>query len=210
MAALFNDGSNSIKQTVQLDDGSFGTAERTEEWYDVDGTYRVIKDGMYKRVALQFPDWLLCDSPRVVAAIIARDPEWFRPEGGYATLFVLGDTAYGSCCVDEVAAEHYSADLVVHYGHACLSRTSQKPVYFVFGKSPIDCGKLLASLDAQVGPEAGASSDHPLLVVCHVSYLYRSILSRRLCCHDRMRASPRWERKVAFLNPNLAYQKRRK
>ena len=80
MAALFNDGSNSIKQTVQLDDGSFGTAERTEEWYDVDGTYRVIKDGMYKRVALQFPDWLLCDSPRVVAAIIARDPEWFRPE----------------------------------------------------------------------------------------------------------------------------------
>jgi diphthamide biosynthesis protein 2 len=26
-----------------------------------------------------------------------------------------------SCCVDEVAAEHVNADLVVHYGHACMS-----------------------------------------------------------------------------------------
>jgi diphthamide biosynthesis protein 2 len=34
---------------------------------------------------------------------------------------ILADTAYGQCCVDEVAAEHFSADCLVHYGPACLS-----------------------------------------------------------------------------------------
>lgn len=34
-----------------------------------------------------------------------------------------------SCCVDEVAAEHINADVVVHYGRACLSPY----VSFVYG-----------------------------------------------------------------------------
>lgn len=36
-------------------------------------------------------------------------------------LFVLADTTFGSCCVDEVGASHISADCVIHYGHTCLS-----------------------------------------------------------------------------------------
>jgi len=28
----------------------------------------------------------------------------------------------GSCCVDEVAAQHVDADAVVHYGRACMSK----------------------------------------------------------------------------------------
>ena len=36
--------------------------------------------------------------------------------------YILADTTYGSCCVDEVAAEHVGADLIVHYGRTCLSR----------------------------------------------------------------------------------------
>jgi len=27
-----------------------------------------------------------------------------------------------SCCVDEVSAQHVDADVVVHYGHACMSK----------------------------------------------------------------------------------------
>jgi diphthamide biosynthesis protein 2 len=37
-------------------------------------------------------------------------------------VFILGDTSYGECCVDEVNAEHNAADVVVHYGRSCLSR----------------------------------------------------------------------------------------
>lgn len=37
------------------------------------------------------------------------------------SLFVMADTAYGSCCADEVGASHVNADCVVHYGHTCFS-----------------------------------------------------------------------------------------
>jgi diphthamide biosynthesis protein 2 len=36
---------------------------------------------------------------------------------------ILGDTSYGECCVDEVAAEHIEADAVIHFGNACLTPT---------------------------------------------------------------------------------------
>lgn len=35
--------------------------------------------------------------------------------------FVMADTTYGSCCIDEVGALHIDAECVVHYGQTCLS-----------------------------------------------------------------------------------------
>lgn len=66
------------------------------------------------KVALQFPDTLLPDAGATVTAL---------REGREKDLqvFVLADTSYGSCCVDEVAAEHVNADLIIHYGPSCLS-----------------------------------------------------------------------------------------
>ena len=53
-------------------------------------------------------------------------------------MYILGDTTYGSCCVDQVAADHLSSDVVVHYGRSCLSPNTRIPVINVFGKMPID------------------------------------------------------------------------
>lgn len=39
---------------------------------------------------------------------------------GEALIFVTGDTSYGSCCVDEVSAQHLKADAIVHYGESTL------------------------------------------------------------------------------------------
>lgn len=36
-------------------------------------------------------------------------------------IFVTGDTSYGSCCVDEVSAQHLKADAIVHYGEIVFS-----------------------------------------------------------------------------------------
>ncbi|NWU07910.1 DPH2 synthase, partial [Cephalopterus ornatus] len=58
-----------------------------------------------------------------------------------AEMFVLGDTTYGSCCVDEVAAEHAGAEAVVHYGPACLSPCGKLPVLHIFGQQPLDVGR---------------------------------------------------------------------
>lgn len=38
------------------------------------------------------------------------------PLEGEPFIFVTGDTSYGSCCVDEVSAQHLKADAIVHYG----------------------------------------------------------------------------------------------
>ncbi|KAK9138762.1 hypothetical protein Sjap_009356 [Stephania japonica] len=127
--------------------------------YEIDQTAQFILNGHFKRVALQFPDELLRDSTRVVRAL--RD-ELDDKEIG---LFVMADTTYGSCCVDEVGASHVAADCVVHYGHTCLSQTSTLPAFFVFGKAAIsvsDCVKSLA--------DCLSTSDKPVLVLCGLEY----------------------------------------
>lgn len=57
--------------------------------------------------------------------------------------FILADTSYGACCVDEIAAEHVDADVVVHYGRSCLSPTARLPVIYVFTARPLDIEKLV-------------------------------------------------------------------
>lgn len=53
--------------------------------------------------------------------------------------------------MDEVAAEHYNVDAVVHYGHACLSPTpGNLPVHFVLGRRPVTTDHFIAKLSAQI------------------------------------------------------------
>uniref|UniRef100_A0A663EHG6 Diphthamide biosynthesis 2 n=1 Tax=Aquila chrysaetos chrysaetos TaxID=223781 RepID=A0A663EHG6_AQUCH len=84
------------------------------------------------QVALQFPDELLADAAAVAARMEAATG---------AEMYVLGDTTYGSCCVDEVAAEHAGAEAVLHYGPACLSPCGKLPVLHIFGQQPLDIGR---------------------------------------------------------------------
>lgn len=95
--------------------------------YEVKRTVAWICENGFKKVALQFPDGMLVNSVSITLALQASVP---------AELFILGDTSYGSCCVDEVAAEHVAADAIVHYGHSCLSVPSRLPVLFILGRSP--------------------------------------------------------------------------
>jgi len=104
------------------------------------------------KIALQFPDELLPDADEVCWAIEQGIEKIYWEEiakvsvPGSASsdshltplVFVLGDTTYGACCVDEVAALHLNADLIVHYGEACLAPTSKLPVIYSFGKSPMN------------------------------------------------------------------------
>lgn len=97
-----------------------------------------IADGNFRRVALQFPDGLLREAPEVLWTLQARVRKLAAGAGGGSVeegaaaaaeaaaaaplIFVTGDTSYGSCCVDEVSAQHLKADAIVHYGEnkACL------------------------------------------------------------------------------------------
>lgn len=92
-----------------------------------------------KRVALQLPDsWLhLCrDLLDRLSALLPN-----------VRFFVLADTSFAACCVDEIAAAHANVDALVHYGPACLSpRCSRIPVHYVFGRRHLDVDALVACL----------------------------------------------------------------
>lgn len=101
-------------------------------------------NGTVFRIAMQLPDELLRHASRLVTALRSAISA-LRPALQF-DLFVLGDTSYGSCCVDELAASHGSASLVIHYGRSCLSRTTRLPVLLVFGKRRLDDAALAAAL----------------------------------------------------------------
>ncbi|RMJ22857.1 hypothetical protein PHISP_06276 [Aspergillus sp. HF37] len=148
--------------------------------YDIDRTLKEIRQARYKRIALQFPDEMLPDAPRVfqllsrgldrpdtttrstnaqrngttngsnpdklaesVAQLDVEDANEQPPN-----LYILGDTSYGACCVDEVAAEHVDADAVVHYGRSCLSPSARLPVIYVFTHKSLPLDPLVRAFRA--------------------------------------------------------------
>jgi len=90
--------------------------------------------------------------------------------------FLLADTSYGSCCVDVVAAEHYQADSIVHFGHSCLSLIDKLPVLLVFEKYPLDLN-LIENEISKIQAELGNSKMVVLYDVAYF-YLYNEMLSR--------------------------------
>ena len=134
--------------------------------YEIDDTISEIREHRWRRIALQFPDEMLPDSARVYQLLIrglrpeSRKKSASRQdiatkeiaqvsdipvtlnghddEAKPVKLTILADTSYGSCCVDEIAAEHVEADAVVHYGRACLSPTARLPVLHVYTKNGLD------------------------------------------------------------------------
>ena len=64
---------------------------------------------------------------------------------------ILGDTSYGDCCVDEVAAEHLSSDGVIHFGNTCLTPTQRLPVLFIFTRNTVDLAELAEKVKSVEG-----------------------------------------------------------
>ncbi len=130
-------------------------------YYQLDATVAFVRQHQLHRLAVQFPDVLLQHAQRVVHCLQHELPNVFW--------FVLGDTSYGSCCVDEVAAQHLQADGVIHYGRACLSPVSTLPVFYVFGQTPICIDDCVQQVRQQVDLVRGKTK---VLLVYDPRYLY--------------------------------------
>ncbi|RKF77201.1 2-histidine synthase subunit 2 [Golovinomyces cichoracearum] len=61
--------------------------------------------------------------------------------------FVLADTSYGSCCIDEIAAQHCDAQVIIHYGRSCLSPTTRLPIIYVFTATSLDINSIIQSFE---------------------------------------------------------------
>ncbi|KAI9148498.1 Diphthamide biosynthesis protein 2 [Blastocladiella emersonii ATCC 22665] len=117
------------------------------------------------KVGLQIPDEFLSYADRIMRELRSLadervDPTWLLD------VFILADTQYSPCCVDEVAAQHFDADAVVHFGRSCLSKPSHMPVVFAFGK---------VALDVEHAAEAilhSAEGSQPISVIYDVTLIH--------------------------------------
>jgi diphthamide biosynthesis protein 2 len=89
-------------------------------------------------------------------------------------LYILADTSYGACCVDEIAAEHVDAEVVVHYGRSCLSPTARLPVIYVFTSRNLDVEDVVAAFGdtyAQSGSQEGQPrGDEKVVLMADIMY----------------------------------------
>lgn len=165
------------------------TGRSIEDLYDIQSTALKLVSRRFQRIALQFPDEALPDSVPIYWALQKAIGLQLQ-EQGHATptpdLYILADTSYGNCCVDEVAAQHVDADVVVHYGHACLSPTARLPVIYVFHKCGINTEETTQSL-AMATSEALASWDgsqrRAVVLSYDVGYAHAA-----LDVHDKLQA----------------------
>ncbi|KAF9221158.1 diphthamide biosynthesis protein [Gyrodon lividus] len=185
--------------SLSIDVASKRSAQRVEssdfsEFYEIQRTAETIINGSFKRIALQFPDELLHDSVPIYRLLKQR-------VGDGHDLYVLADTSYGSCCVDEVAAQHVDADLAVHYGHACLSKTSRLPVVYVFGRKPIDVQHCVGELTRIVASTADLSEMKKSVLIRHdVAYTHQAgDIVRRL--RDETGASVLYNEAPTWVDP---------
>ena len=157
--------------------------------YEVQRTIAEIRKAKYARIALQFPDSMLSDAPRVFDLLtqsaklpstklrsreefplessqLSADVDSSREEEPPVRFYILADTSYGTCCVDEIAAEHVNADVVVHYGRACLSPTSHVQVIHVFTVQALDHQILLTDFKNYY-----ADMHMKIIIMADVTYL---------------------------------------
>ncbi|KAF1956911.1 diphthamide biosynthesis protein [Byssothecium circinans] len=182
--------------TVDLSSIARLSDEQVALTYEIERTVKEIKEGRWKRIALQFPDQMLVDAPKVYGQLasglkearrdakteqdtkaqptIATEQDSVEKLGGTKIieemgeeerLFILADTSYGACCVDEVAAEHVDADVVVHYGRSCLSPPSRLPVVYVFTERPLDLEPLVSTFQ-----ETYSDKEQKIILMADIPY----------------------------------------
>lgn len=162
------------------------------KYYKVQETVEFLKASDYKRITLQFPDELVSDSS-IVAQFIsselkikvsANEPSCTKsnssdcscktdekpsdkPESSERSIWILADTSYSPCCVDEVASQHVKGDLVIHYGDACLNPVSQVDVAYVFGTPATDTQKIIDGFK-----ETYPDTESKVVIMANAPYSY--------------------------------------
>jgi diphthamide biosynthesis protein 2 len=149
----------------------------------------LIEDDFLCRIALQFPDDLLPDASDVcwqmeetIRTIVSNGlllTELVMPIP-VPLIFILGDTTFGSCCVDTVAAQHLRADWIIHFGKACLTSPSRHtPISYVFGRAELNVNRCiqyiyneLLQCESQHNNSTSHQHTHRLIVLYDTMYSY--------------------------------------
>lgn len=150
MAVAFSTNDSLVMQRVVKHSSSSSVQADVSKSFEIQRCVNWIQEKDLTKVALQFPDSLLQHSPDVVALI---------EEQIGRCVYVLGDTSYGECCVDEVAAEHIGADSIIHFGPACLTPTLRLPTLYIFTVRSLEIKRFQEALESKF-----STNDHIAIV----------------------------------------------
>lgn len=108
---------------------------------DLNRCIKFIRENFLQKICLQFSDNIL-HLAVTIESELAKHVD--------SSIFILADTSYGSCCVDEIAASHMQADGLIHFGHACLSKVTRLPVLYVFPKNQVDVDNFIECFKSNI------------------------------------------------------------
>ena len=97
--------------------------------FELERCCQFINNGGFKRVALQFPLDLLKFAVAITHELQSNTT---------SNVFIIADSPYHTCCIDEIQAEKLKCDSFIHYGNACFSRESALPTLYIFNELEFD------------------------------------------------------------------------
>ena len=148
-------------QTEQNNEHNISHSELKESFdpWQIEETIAFINKHKARKIALQFPDHLLNDSTTVsltlkkelykhdqqVNTILNEDEvkqtnkNNDKNQNDKFEISILADTTLAPCCVDEIAAQHINAHVIIHYGWTCCSPTNRMPVLHISIQNHLSC-----------------------------------------------------------------------
>lgn len=133
MAAFSSNETDVLERSADVSSG-VDSASLQQVWNDhkLEEIISWADSNNLKRICLQFPDDLLQYSVGICAEL--------QEKASDREFFILADTTYCPCCVDEVGAEHVSANGLVHFGPACLTKPQSDvlKVIYMFTEDSLD------------------------------------------------------------------------
>jgi diphthamide biosynthesis protein 2 len=167
-------GTSEFDKVEQVERTEKPSDEQVRSCYNINELAKHLHNQGLQRIGLQFPDDLIPDSAQV-AQLLQSALDKLEAD---AQVYILADTSYSPCCVDEVAAKHVNSDTVVHFGDACLNPVRSFPVTYVFssGAYDLDLSKAVELFKSEF-PD---TSDHILLMSdpqysAHLHQLYQQL-----------------------------------
>ncbi|XP_057671047.1 2-(3-amino-3-carboxypropyl)histidine synthase subunit 2 [Diorhabda carinulata] len=158
--AFSSNETTSIEKPIELTRSPVNTnPDDLDDVYELNRCAQWIQLNKFKKVCLQFPDYLLPDSSNVILKLQSILK---------TTLYLLGDTAYESCCVDYIAAAHINADAIIHFGPVCFSKSSAAiPFINIYEKLPLNIDQLKDNFK-----ETFKDENQQVVVIIDVGYIH--------------------------------------
>ena len=130
MSALTDDGSRVIEREIDLvsihrrGKDKKKTLDEINSEYEIDKCVDFIKSHKdTERVALQLPDELLGDATAIQGSLRKQCPA--------VLFFVMADTLFAPCCVDDITAQHTKTNLILKFGNSCHTKTVGVPICYI-------------------------------------------------------------------------------